>query len=357
MRRAPPEKQHRELKAILQAHLGVHGARADFMARFVLALISQLTLCLAHLARTLKAEVASKTNEQRISRFLSFELDQKVIARLVLGLIPQQQWVISIDRTEHRFGKKSVNLLVLAVCWQGMAIPLLWVNLDKKGCSNADERIALINDLLDLLPANHIACIVADREFACERWLEHLKLCRLPFALRCKYDALVEYRGFTRGAGWFLRHAGLRQVVHHTKVQVYNNSFNLVALNLDLKGEMLILLTNLLPNLALEYYKQRWQIETLFSAFKTRGFNFEDTHLTQPERIERLVGLMVITMLWVRLVGQWLAEIHPIPLKKLKGRPPQPLYTLFAYGLQSLQPLIRFGYSKFLDWHSAISLL
>ncbi|MBK8537096.1 MAG: transposase [Candidatus Competibacteraceae bacterium] len=36
-------------------------------------------------------------------------------------------------------------------------------------------------------------------------------------------------------------------------------------------------------------YKERWQIETLFSGLKSRGFNLEETHVTDPERIKRLL--------------------------------------------------------------------
>jgi len=42
------------------------------------------------------------------------------------------------------------------------------------------------------------------------------------------------------------------------------------------------------PENAPEIYKERWQIETAFSALKTSGFNIEDTRLTEIERIEKL---------------------------------------------------------------------
>ena len=36
---------------------------------------------------------------------------------------------------------------------------------------------------------------------------------------------------------------------------------------------------------------QRWGIETLFGIFKSRGFNLEDTHLIDSERLSRLFAL------------------------------------------------------------------
>ncbi|MBQ8265390.1 MAG: transposase [Bacteroides sp.] len=42
------------------------------------------------------------------------------------------------------------------------------------------------------------------------------------------------------------------------------------------------------PENTVSSYKERWQIETAFKAMKTSGFNIEDTHLTDIDRIERL---------------------------------------------------------------------
>ena len=43
------------------------------------------------------------------------------------------------------------------------------------------------------------------------------------------------------------------------------------------------------PEVAQKIYKERRQIETAFRAMKTSGFNLEDTHLTEIDRIENLL--------------------------------------------------------------------
>jgi hypothetical protein len=40
-------------------------------------------------------------------------------------------------------------------------------------------------------------------------------------------------------------------------------------------GELLVVATNTDPKIALAQYRRRWEIETLFAATKTRGFNLE----------------------------------------------------------------------------------
>ncbi len=42
------------------------------------------------------------------------------------------------------------------------------------------------------------------------------------------------------------------------------------------------------PEEALEKYRQRWQIETLFRGLKSSGFNLEDTHVTHLYRLRSL---------------------------------------------------------------------
>ena len=49
---------------------------------------------------------------------------------------------------------------------------------------------------------------------------------------------------------------------------------------------------------ALRFYKRRWEIETLFSAFKTRGFNLEETHMSNPKKLDTLFTLLSLAFVW-----------------------------------------------------------
>lgn len=60
------------------------------------------------------------------------------------------------------------------------------------------------------------------------------------------------------------------------------------------EGELVTLVCNPKPEQALVRYARRWQIETLFSALKTRGFNIEDTHMTTSTRFNKLLALLVL---------------------------------------------------------------
>jgi len=63
-------------------------------------------------------------------------------------------------------------------------------------------------------------------------------------------------------------------------------------------------------------YACRWGIETMFSDFKSRGFQLEDTPLRAADRLDRLLVIMALAMYWCVRVGQEQARDHPTPLEK-----------------------------------------
>ena len=85
------------------------------------------------------------------------------------------------------------------------------------------------------------------------------------------------------------------------------------------------------------FYGERWGIEVFFAACKTRGFNFEDTHVVKLERIFNLMFLIAIAFIWAIKTGEWLIKKGgKIPIKKLKKRKAK-LYSIFRIGLDHLQ--------------------
>ena len=76
-------------------------------------------------------------------------------------------------------------------------------------------------------------------------------------------------------------------------------------------------------------YASRWGIEPLFSDFKSRGFQLEDTQLRAPDRLDRLVCIMALAMYWCVRVGQEEARDHPTPLEKKRKN--KPILTIGAF--------------------------
>ncbi|MDT7920719.1 MAG: transposase, partial [Meiothermus sp.] len=142
---------HSELSEVFRPHLQWHRARLDFLAAFVLALIRVRSVNLAQIAVALNPWVHIASNYRRCQRFLAgFSFDQETIGRLILQLLPQdpeQKLVLSLDRTEWKLGRLSINLLFIGVAHQGVAYPLVWCFLGKAGSSNLRERLGLLRRL------------------------------------------------------------------------------------------------------------------------------------------------------------------------------------------------------------------
>ena len=328
----------------------MHLARVKFMARFTLALLIQVTVSLPKLALVLSGSAKPGSNYRRIQRFLAgYELDMDSYGAFLLSLVPQEEdYVVSIDRTNWKFGSTSINVLMIGICYRGMAYPIVWRLLPKAGSSNTEERIALMRRFLRLVPASRIKAFLADREFVGEDWTHFLHKQGVPFYIRVKKDTEVDAGEGMYGPAWWLfkdlpvmtgRHGRLRVVSKECRI-FGGEGFHLVGTRyVGRKGEAeyLLVLTNSEPEEALDLYRRRWEIETLFGALKSRGFDLEATHLRDPRRIEKLIALLSLAFIWAHLVGLWQHE-HEKELKRKKhGRLEK---SLFRYGLDYLQRLL-----------------
>ncbi|ENW83839.1 hypothetical protein F908_00738 [Acinetobacter sp. NIPH 284] len=82
---------------------------------------------------------------------------------------------------------------------------------------------------------------------------------------------------------------------------------------------------------AIRDYALRWEIETLFSCLKGRGFNLENTRLTDPRRV------LAIGFCWCYLTGEWQHDQKKAIKLKKHGRLS---LSLFRYGLDYVQMAI-----------------
>ncbi len=76
-------------------------------------------------------------------------------------------------------------------------------------------------------------------------------------------------------------------------------------------GEYCIVVTDEFQPEAIQTYLKRWGIETLFGCFKSRGFNLEETHMTDPTKISKLFAILVIAFTWAHIVGEWIHKKNP----------------------------------------------
>lgn len=302
----------------LKKYLGWNKCRVNCFTNMLLSLFSVRTVNLHEIALAYNSKTQPLSRYRRLQRFLAyFEIDFAVIARWIfhLCLADQDKFYLIIDRTNWYIGRKKVNIFMLAVAYEGIAIPLFWNMLDKAGNSNFEEQRRLINDYLNVFGKEKIAGLLADREFMNGKFFGWLNKKRIPFYIRIKEQDIFNMSATLFGQKVFL--AGSRSGA----------------------GELMIVATNQQPKNAIAIYLRRWEIENLFQGLKSRGFRFEETHLTCLDRIKKLTAVLAIGFVWAHRVGEWLAIEKPIKMNKFfKQKRPQNTY--FRYGLDYIRNII-----------------
>lgn len=307
------------LERTLSENLSWNRARIKFLARFLLALFAAKTVNLAQIAVYFAGHAKIESNYKRIKRFLRFfSIDDAELASLVVGLMKlEPPFVITIDRSEWQLGKQWVNVLMLAVVHQGVAVPLLWLIFDKKGCSSDEERQRILERYLQIFPAQSIRFVTADREFASKKWIDYLTERNIRFCLRIKANTqITDKRGRKMRASRLLQTTPVGTPINCRRKRRLWNSLVSIAGIRKANGDQVLVVSTVEDGRVLSNYCLRWQIETLFGCLKTRGFRLEDTHLTETARVSRLLSVLCLAFCWAHLAGEVVCRQQPLKRKK-----------------------------------------
>lgn len=333
------QKNCTKLEEKIKETTGWNKSRIYIIVGLIVTIIRLGRVNLKRVATKINPEQSAEVNYRRLIRFFQkFKFDKVILARLLSSFIEDETWILTMDRTNWKFGKVHINILMLAVANKGMAIPILWFLLPKErkqGNSNYKDRIRIMKKFIDIFGVDKIEVLVADREFIGHSWFKWLKKRNIPFAIRIKEGHKVKV-----GRGKMaikLLFGSLKEntpTYYKTRKTIYGYKYlSLVAI--IRKGELMILATNIKQEKAISYYKRRWEIETLFSAYKIRGFNLEETHLSQNQKIDSMIAILSLAFVWCHTIGEWLNEKKPI--KTLKhGRKAK---SLFLYGFEYLDEI------------------
>lgn len=319
----------------LEGVFGWHKARIKCFSMIIMAMISAQSVNLADVADHAKPDHSTKYESlyKRIQRFfVEFKLPFDDIAQFVFNLFKFTSCGLIIDRTNWWFGDKHINYLVLSVRYKNVSIPLFWRALGKCGNSTSKERVEILKRFITCFGKAVISDFCGDREFASIDLLKYLFSESIPFTLRIKGDCKVKNsRGESVQIKSLLRDIKPGETRVMKQILVLKQLVDIVAF-LDSRGELVIIATNHNIDMVQDRHINRNQIETMFKAMKTQGFNLEGTHITSPERLERLMGAMVMAFVWSYKLGDYFDKEHPIKVKNHGRR----LRSIFKTGFKFL---------------------
>jgi len=336
MKKTSISSKNSDLILILNTHFNtnLNLARVKFIGMFIIALCKRQTVNFSKLSKAFDSSADADSSLRRIQRFIAkFSLDSNLIARLIFSLLPDKEnLTLTIDRTNWKFGQKDINIFMLGIVYQGVAFPLLFTMLAKRGNSNSKERIDLINRYISLFGKETINCIVADREFVGKHWIAFLNENKIRYYIRIRqnFKVFLPHKNKEVKAFWLFSSYKINEFVFYSKILKINGQLCYLSGSKLSGNDFLILVSFNKPESAKMYYKQRWQIEMTFKAMKTSGFDIEKTHLKELDRIEKLLLLIMIAFVWCYKTGIFLHQNQKAIQIKKHGRK---AITIFKYGL------------------------
>lgn len=276
-------------------------------------------------------------------------LSQQDVLDVLLPLLPPGKLTFVLDRTCWKYGQTDLNFLILAVVVADVALPLAWTVLEHGGSSDSRTRMFLVGTLLRRIPAPRWAVLIADREFIGQEWFTFLRQRGIKRCIRIRENVLVDEEP-ARKIFQDIQPGQIRGLFERAWV---SGSWMQVVATRSPTGERVLVASDLPIWHTLSAYRLRWTIECTFSALKTRGLNLEQTHMTAPERLSRLFGLLCVALGWMTRVGVERAQEKPIRIMRKKNRPAM---SRARDGAQELSRAIRWGETTFVTYLSLLSL-
>ncbi|MFI3292855.1 MAG: IS4 family transposase [Rikenellaceae bacterium] len=306
------------LTQILQQYIGknINLARIKFIALLLEALCRMQSVSMPKLALCFGGDRSSASSHRRIERFFAaYDLPINLIAKLIVSLLPTKPpFTLAMDRTHWKSATTDMNVLTLAICYRGVAFPVLFTMLPKAGNSSSAERIELMERFKALFGEDSIERLTADREFIGKDWFRYLNDSRTKYYIRIKEGQYVtdpRKRSKIKVGHLFnsVRNGEFRSF---EKLYYVGSELCFLAAsrvkNKQGVMELQIIASYNQPELSKNLYKERWLIECTFKSLKTSGFNIEATHIRDVDRFAKMLSLVMLAFVWAYLIGVYVHE-------------------------------------------------
>jgi hypothetical protein len=321
------------------------------LAAMIAGIVQSKSSQLPEMAKKVPDGAKPDSRVKRFTRWLQnegieHELYFLPFAKALLGSLATQTLVLVMDGSE--VGRGCLTLMI-SIIYKKRALPLAWIVIQgTKGHFPAETHVALLNEIVEIVPADADVIFVGDGEFdnldlqaalAIPGWqyvcrtAKNIQVCvddewlaLEAMALQPGQRELWEQVGFTEAAygpvnviGWW--ECGYQEPIY-------------LVTNMELLDE------------ACHWYRKRTCIETFFSDQKTRGFHLNKSHLKEPTRLARLMMATCLAYIWIVFLGAFAKQTD---WHKVIHRTDRCDLSLFQLGLRLLD--------HFLNEHLPIPIL
>jgi hypothetical protein len=341
IRKALNEFYSSEPKGNLARHLNT-------LAGFISGMVGSNSAHLPKIAKKVPDHTKKESRVKRFSRWvdnerIEFECYYLPYVEALLASLAHRPLLLAMDGSE--MGRGCLTLMV-SVIYKKRALPIAWIVVQgSKGHFPEETHVCLIERVHDIVPEGCDVIFLGDGEFDGTTLQATIAAYDWEYVCRTAKNALICEDGYR-----FSLHevdvqpgdcVGLYDVsITH---QVYGPVLVVAWWKAEYK-EPIYLVTNMsLVEEACYWYRKRFRIETFFSDQKSRGFNMQKSHLSDPDRLARLMIAACLAYIWIIYLGVvaerdgWVKTIHRTDRCDL---------SLFQLGLDLLE--------HFLDEHLPI---
>lgn len=280
--------------------------------------------------------------ERRLQRFLSNDLIGvkaccQAWTRWVLSALVGDQLDLLVDET--KLGD-WLSVMVIGLAYRKRCIPLVWCcyHQDNRPCGQVEMIRVLMNWIAEVLPVGRVPTLQADRGIGTSPALiravqamgwyflfrvQSTTRFRLPNGCSVALGSLVE-RGGTpwTGVGGVFKKAGwLTLTAHVIWKAAYDQPWCLV--------------TNQ-PDLHASHYATRAWHEHGFEDLKSRGWQWQDSLVRQPDHAHRLMLVLALAYAWTLSIGTFLDHLDPSVRALVCRGKKRPRFGLFRRALRYL---------------------
>lgn len=298
------------------------------VAALLEGIVVERTAVLPRAAAGAPGAATDRSKQRRAQRLLAnprFDVpraQRRLVQRLLAHPRPRLDLLIDAVTLSGTVKHPGTQTICLALAWHGRALPLLWKTwqADAPDQRWMDAITALCQVVADEVPAGVAVVVLADRGLSGER------LATIATRQGWSYLLRAQGHGFIRTAdGWtgplreLVPQAGSQAMREGVKIWPNDHSVrrskqrvtsyldwehcqttNVVALWRAEDAEPWLLLTSLPASLqrCREYRRRTWE-EELFRDLKSFGWQWQQSRVRRPERVERLLVVLALATLWV----------------------------------------------------------
>jgi hypothetical protein len=327
---------------------GHHARHLTTLAMLICGIVQSQCSQLPALARKVPERAQPQSRVKRFSRWLQHEgitpeAFYLPFAEAVLGALSGPLCLV-IDSSDVGDGCCA---WVVSVIYKKRALPLCWtVKPVKKGHASDEAHLELLRAVKAVLPkggAGRRVIFLGDGEFDGVPLQQALSEWGFEYALRTARNRKLSepFGGESLGFSFHQLAPSPGETLWVEGASFTGEGFGPVLAvatwPADLE-EPVYLVSNMdLPQEACFWYRKRFRIETFFSDQKSRGFRLHESHLSDPQRLARLMIGTCLAYLWIVFLGAmakrdgWKDKLH---------RRSRCDWSLFRLGLALLDELL-----------------